>query len=444
MSSELIVGVLGGANFDIDMLAEYGSWEGRTREKHNSSELTGYYHHGISRPASGIVYKNLKIYTPYTAESYDQVFSDRTLQYYWQMKAANMILPINPCVSTTVERFFQPISYHAENLNRGQLTVFEGDDLLRPTEDSLIPPASVDQGLIEAKLNEMLVKARAKCDSSSVQVLVTLGELKETISMVRSAAVHLVKFVDAAKIYADRLVKLKSARKITAQMYKDVESAWMQARFGWRPFYHEVGNLINAVGGLRKFYDRHRMRAGELLPGIEYSDEQPFTTQYYEGVGRRSTTITAHVSAGILCTQRYAGVPDTYGITKVPYTIWELTPCSWLIDYYANVGKLLQAATPDTLFEPRVSWLTVRTVVNQQITCENFRMKEPTYTGWATGGYFKKQTTTYERFDAEGVPSRLSIALANPGLSKTMDTVAVARQKFASLLGWISKATNRK
>lgn len=295
------------------------------------------------------------------------------------------------------------------------------------------PPTGRDAMIATAK-TYCATKALGKCSSEVTQGLVTLGELRETKAMLRSAAIHLLNMRKAFTTYVDLLFDYRnSLPKQAGIVYKHVENAWMQLRMGWRPLSGEIENTVNAWNHLESKVERQTFRDFERLT-FTNSDTllNRLTANLFYSNYKRTYTEQCDVRAGVLCQMKYGGVPDVWGVTKLPQTIWELTTLSWCLDYFFNVADVIAAYTPDSLWRPEVRWVTVESVIvqefimtsvapryaNQTVSCYPSKLVKRTYS---------KVRTPNPAIGFAGRPTSLD----DPEL---LDTIAVVRQKIMPIV----------
>lgn len=182
--------------------------------------------------------------------------------------------------------------------------------------------------------------------------LVALGELRETVKMLRKPAAGLW---DSAQRYIDALRKRKRANP--KGWIKDASGLWLEHSFGWLPLINDCKDAVKAYhrisekprskiisAGMKKSYDRSRELDGswegnivrKTMGGcILYAD-----TRLYEHVAvRYKGKIIARVAA-----PRWDNWA-LFGFTPREFlpSAWELLPWSFLVDYFTNIGDLITA-----------------------------------------------------------------------------------------------------
>lgn len=192
----------------------------------------------------------------------------------------------------------------------------------------------------------------------SMQGGVFLGELRQTIAAVRNPAQSIRRGLDD---YVSALKKKRPSirrtrpqnRRQTAQSI--VSDTWLEYSFGWAPLFGDVKSAAEALAKSRIEPDRPKTKfvsakgestagwsswtsegqygastAGQLIVNAEKSVKTSYAVKYY-GKVKISHPNSLQAQLGLL--------PEDF----VP-TMWELVPWSFLVDYFSNVGDIIQAA----------------------------------------------------------------------------------------------------
>ncbi|DAD52565.1 maturation protein [ssRNA phage SRR6960509_15] len=196
---------------------------------------------------------------------------------------------------------------------------------------------------------------------SSSDAAVFLGELKDLPRMLRSTA----------KTFYD--LYRKDFRNYTSwkRFSKHVSNSWLNHQFGWLPFVSDLCKFYKTYKTLDEQIARIRRRNGQW-------HRRGGTLFRNEDTTRLRTVSDAHCSYPYLGGAFTAGLPSTgrhyvdrikrervwftalfrywipdidsvqwpkrvvreiFGLTPNPALIWELTPWSWLADWFSNVGE---------------------------------------------------------------------------------------------------------
>jgi hypothetical protein len=239
----------------------------------------------------------------------------------------------------------------------GMSGVFQ--DLNEPT------PISAHQGLFSMSeacaiairiLNKRITDRRRQLMGG-----VVLGELGKTLGLVLKPAKTLRSHVGT---YINRLRKLRKRETSDHLWRKTVADTWLEAVFGWKPLVKDVQDGAKALARYvtRHALERQQFRAyGERDSSIS-STKESATRSCGTGVsvkynifrhthnksiciiyGKFQTklrdSLGAVASAGEL--DRLCGL--FFDIEDIAPQIWELIPWSFLVDYFVNVGDVLES-----------------------------------------------------------------------------------------------------
>lgn len=167
---------------------------------------------------------------------------------------------------------------------------------------------------------------------------------------------------------------LGSSRSIGI-MKRAVGEQYLNYSFGWRPFLADLEKIVDfddnfnaAMRQLRRDHGRTIRRGGTIAsdttsttPSITMSNAQSFMDYAWSsapgpGVSLGTKTVTESTtrrfwfSAGFVYSLPREDDPDSLGRLRTylkgggisPSVVWELTPWSWLADYYTNIGAVIE------------------------------------------------------------------------------------------------------
>lgn len=253
------------------------------------------------------------------------------------------------------------------------------------------PAWSIDPAPIAQKAVE---KALAERNAGSSLALVTLAELGKTKRMIVERATRLATGLFAIasgknkktalahfmgkSTHLDQLLKVYrreamflGKRKLNKQA---IEEMWLELRYGWRPL---VGDIEAGVSTILKLQDEANGRKSARARGRGEKIHSESTQSYVDGnanapfvitMTRRATeTVTATV------TNLYSVDPlwedaNQWGLTRLPSTVYELIPLSFVLDWFVDVGGWIAANEP----RPGVKDLGSCLVVRKEIVEEGF------------------------------------------------------------------------
>lgn len=224
-------------------------------------------------------------------------------------------------------------------------------------------PAPTDLEISADTIAAIAIRKKIKALTQSYEGLTFLGELRESLKMIRSPAQTLRQkvslFIDEARNHRRK----PSFSKVLADL-------WLEHSFGWNPLIGDITAAASAAVDITSPSIRRVVGVGKAERAKEdpaYSTGVlglPIVTSYNNTmrweVGvlyRAGVRTTCNASQGSL--QRIVD-HGGFDLSQVVPTAWELVPWSFLIDYFVSIGDTLSAWFTST---SNVAWSqrTVRT-----------------------------------------------------------------------------------
>lgn len=215
--------------------------------------------------------------------------------------------------------------------------------------------------------------SKARQAQTSFQGMVFLGELRETLALIRHPSERLVASARSLMdLYANLIKRYKGRRLGSKQLQQELSSLYLEGVFGWAPLLNDVEDALKAYDKLMKEGPQSIMVRGfgneAKTTGIAAGSENIYTSNFNFKYSTQTVTesqvlyygkVRGNVSGG-------ASVDKALSLTGfkasefVP-TLWELLPWSFLIDYFTNIGDIVSAAT---FVQADIAWCskTVRSV----------------------------------------------------------------------------------
>jgi hypothetical protein len=349
-----------------------------------------------------------------------QIFDDVVVENFHSRSEAGELFN-NPATNERVEVFKTPIKRLTTYINDwGGLNAYVSST---PGTD-FAPPflGAVDTDYINEQKEIAGTKAWAKVSSDELNLLVTAGELRETARMFHEAL--------NALWTVGRVILRK--RALWTVKPPDPWDFWLSVRYGWRPFVAECRAIHEHFSQVAKeLAERQTFRSGRNLYNVVTDDitvEQPSNDGTHAAVWRRESQITGFVSAGVLAIQRVTGFPDTYGLTKIPNAVWDLTRLSFAVGWFLNVADILAAWTPDTLWNPQLSWTSQVYVHSQRNVLLDWECTDSNHSSCTgSGGLAHRISDIYIREPAaeRGIIPSIRV---NFDAYKLLDAIALFKQ----------------
>lgn len=184
---------------------------------------------------------------------------------------------------------------------------------------------------------------------SPVKGMVFLGEIMETVRMLKKAGRFL--FSDLSRF-------MEEAKKLTPgrRFHNRITGLWLEYALGWMPLLAETENALTLLAQVepkaRTVRGTARSKTAEVSTGrLNMSRFQDTSTGDVVHVvwNQRYLTENSAVVKGAIKTSLlqpgYAsrGVAARWGFTLREFvpTIWELIPYSFVVDYFSNIGAVI-------------------------------------------------------------------------------------------------------
>ena len=267
-----------------------------------------------------------------------------------------------------------------------------GSGLVIPEDGLISEGMSRSHGLITQAVTE----AFGKVNLPDVDALVTLAEMRETLSFL---AGPFKKATDLTRRYRDYLERYKSSSesfqrrlalwekrnsskrgasypkpvfnppkfKVGKFEASDVSSAWLAYRYGLMPLIYDIQGYLKAYNNVAEKPQRMTAR-GKAVDDWDTHTDNSYNWNY--GLREDVTTDTKFklsVRAGVLYTPKVTagtmgGTIDKYGLAlhRVPSAVWESVTLSFVADWFLNVGDYLNAITATCRAEILTAWATVQ------------------------------------------------------------------------------------
>lgn len=209
-----------------------------------------------------------------------------------------------------------------------------------------------------------LLKCYEQMNSSQLMTGEFLGSLDATVGMLRSPLQKSRALLQKVLKKRNKLSRLKKGRML-AQATGD---AWLEGRYGWGPLIMDMQAIIDRANQqsqkrANRLVARSTLRlplgtfkcsvAGAgIVPGTTWASAE--TTFKWEGSG------SAGVIYDVFNQTSYEELSAFTGTRArdLGPTLWELTPYSFVVDWFLSVGAWLQAITPSPGVSVRGSWTT--------------------------------------------------------------------------------------
>lgn len=201
-----------------------------------------------------------------------------------------------------------------------------------------------------------------------MQGLVFIGELREAIHMLRHPAESLQRAIK--RDYLDKLKRLK--RQYPNRWRRMISDTWLEASFGWSPF---INDLKDAHKAYQEVANRWKEPSYVPIFGVAYGSRlfsQPLVNSPFAPVSDyqciETETLTNKISARYYGVARGKAIMTTsdwarpFGLTAGEFfpTAWELLPWSFLLDYFSNIGDIIEVSASHSA---SIAWVALTTKI---------------------------------------------------------------------------------
>lgn len=215
---------------------------------------------------------------------------------------------------------------------------------------------------------------------------VALGELRETLRMLRNPAKALR--LKVGELYKRILKNKRRAGRTNRSKNRYLSQTWLEGSYGWLPLINDIEDAYKLIDNRAAYLDRNLIPIkAEARVFDEYVDPDEVSSVSgglnYSASSKVSTTCHVIYRGAVNCraSGTSCGERRLWGFTPdaiIP-TVWELVPYSFLIDYFTNVGKVIDAWS---LRGCTLAWgaRTERRIgTRQSVDARSFNTKEDNY-----------------------------------------------------------------
>jgi hypothetical protein len=196
---------------------------------------------------------------------------------------------------------------------------------------------------------------RVRTEHSEMNAPLFLGELLETVRMIRRPAAGLL---DGLRAYATATKRLAASTRTRRAFQKGLPALYLEMVFGWKPLMSDIHDIARTAG--RILTDPIPLK--RITSRVEVA---PVTTVYTSsGLGpfdcKQNLVSRFYATKSVQCTaylkETLTGpsapldrVRELSGFTLENFvpTVYNLIPYSFVIDYFSNLGDVISGACTD-------------------------------------------------------------------------------------------------
>jgi hypothetical protein len=213
---------------------------------------------------------------------------------------------------------------------------------------------------LETAMNQAKVRAYKAVREAQYQISgpTFLAEFREAVQMLRRPASGLK---DYAMTYLNQINKRKSGSGRRRPSHrKAVADSWLEYSFGWSPFLSDIKAIAETVA---RFQYERRFAS---VSGFGESDELVIDSSTNPGefasggvfyllrsVLKQTTKVKIRVGLTASLNAPFGSLDSLvqlsgFSMQNFVPAVWEVLPWSFMVDYFSNIGDVLEAETTDT------------------------------------------------------------------------------------------------
>lgn len=213
---------------------------------------------------------------------------------------------------------------------------------------------------------------KAKSSMTAFRSYTALGELRETLSMIRNPGKALRRGLDD---YV-KAAKKRTRRAPRKRLDGIISDTWLEYTFGWAPLISDVKSAGDALNRRLERYAGNYTRISGRSTAWDATFNEPGTNIGEVYTKRRTGSRTLkrydvryYGEVRSVCPTPKSADARLFGTDwrELVPTAWELLPYSFLVDYFTNIGDVLDAWT---VRDEDFAWVgkTIRKVAIAQTT----------------------------------------------------------------------------
>jgi hypothetical protein len=214
-----------------------------------------------------------------------------------------------------------------------------------PTPDSI---NSISDEDANNRALQQLVKRALKVQQQFAG-MTFLGELHKTVTMIHHPLKSLFQGVNG---YLRSLKKkTRGTRPRSVERSRVVENSWLESSYGWRPFFSDIKGAAQALASVTTYRLPRQVVSGKGYDERKFDQTTVVVDRFplrvfmtFDAISSIEVKYTGAVR--VSAAESLPGLLESVGFMPRDFlpTLWELVPYSFLVDYFSNIGAIIQAA----------------------------------------------------------------------------------------------------
>jgi len=226
----------------------------------------------------------------------------------------------------------------------------------------------------------------------------SLGELHSSIRSMAESAMTGAAFIRQMRrgqwANAARTLGLRPANLKAAQ--RNLANHWLAYSYGWRP-------LAQTMFDTQKVFAEITHRTTRAIEGNGHASESGTVAFTYNGLREQGDWRGGvHCKLTATLDNPFLRSLNQLGLTNPATVLWEVTPFSFVVDWFLPVGNTLQAMTAGQGLTWHGGQITKR--IQEQIVISHITGKETDWVDVVDGGFYAERSESFQRVALAGFP----------------------------------------
>jgi len=234
--------------------------------------------------------------------------------------------------------------------------------------------------------------------------------------------------------YKHKVHKLKGPRTSVLSAARD---SYLEYTFGWAPFIQDLNGAMQALSEIiNQRFGRDCQRVQGNAKGDASAYHSASGTYFWRRQLHCVRTVAVKYYGGVKTEASTAGYARLVGtqLSTAGYDIWELIPFSWAVDYFVNIGQMLQSIA---VLDGGISWVTKTVIITDLVTCISSQgdLYDPTfaYAAWDPDDWVIRSVNIQRDALSPGSISVTPMRFTLPSIKQCINLAAVGWQVASSL-----------